>query len=86
MDVISLGSLCGPNEIQIDSTSDWSDDSRRLQGISCIGVARIFGQGGSAKTQVGPKNFPDQNILNSPPGDNFFGKKIFRTITLQLLS
>jgi hypothetical protein len=32
------------------------------------GVARISGQGGGAtKNQVGPKNFPDHNILNSPP-------------------
>ncbi len=33
MEVISLGSLCGLNATQIDSTSDWSHESRWLQGI-----------------------------------------------------
>jgi hypothetical protein len=45
------------------------------------GVARIFGQGGgAAKTEVEPTNFPHHNILNLHV-DNFFGKKMFRTIT-----
>ena len=40
------------------------------------GVARIFGQGGPAKTQVGPTNFPRHNILNLlPPLTTFLVKK-----------
>jgi hypothetical protein len=59
--------------------------------ILITGVATIFGQGGPAKIQVVPTNFPHHNILNlphpPPPVDNFFSKTIFPgTITLQLLS
>ena len=53
MNVISLGSLCGLNESQIDSTSDWSHESRRLQGISW-----------SKYTQTPPPEDPMRSLRN----------------------
>jgi hypothetical protein len=45
-----------------------------------------FWSGGAAKNPGGAKKFSGAQHFKSPPIDNFFGKKIFRTITLQLLS
>jgi hypothetical protein len=49
--------------------------------ILLTGVATIFGQGGPAKIQVVPTNFPHHNILNLPPlppSTTFLVKQFFR--------